>query len=236
MMRTAFRFVLPVLALFSASTALAQDDPDAWALSGGFDLIELREGEGAAAFTWDGTFSLGNATDQVMLDTTGGGALDSQIDEIDLRLLYGRTVGNVTLLAGVRQNLSPGLRDTYAAVGAQGVIAERLSWETFIFFSQQGHVIGEGELVYQLPITDKLYLEPRVTLGWSADSVAEEATRPGFTEGEATVRLRYSVNDRINIYAGVLHERLLGGTRALALEQGDAAQSTIALVGFGLTL
>ncbi len=234
MLRSACAYLLTGIALLSASTAWAQDDANAWKLSGGFDQLELRQGDGEAALTWDGTFSLGNATDQVMLATTGGGALDSQIDEIDLRLFYGRTVGQVTLLAGVRQNLSPGLRDTYAAVGVQGVIAGRLNWETYVFFSQQGHVIGEGQLIYKLPITDKLYLEPRVALGWSADSVAEEATRPGLTEGEATVRLRYSVNDMINIYAGVLHERLLGGTRELALEQGDAAQSTIVLVGFGL--
>ena len=234
MLRSTCRSVLPALALFSASAAIAQDDPEAWALSGGFDLIEVRKGEGPTAFTWDGTFSLGNATDQVMLMTTGGGALDSQIDEVELRLFYGRNIQGVTALVGVRQNISPGSRDTYATVGVQGMIGTRLSWETYAFLSYQGHVIGEGQVIYQIPITGDLYLEPRVAIGWSAQSVDEEATRPGLTEGEGTLRLRYNLNDTINIYTGVMHERLLGGTRRLALEQGEAAQSTMAVVGLGL--
>lgn len=234
MLRSIYWSVLPAIAFLSASAASAQDEAQAWALSGGFDLIEVREGDGPAAFTWDGTFSLGNATDQVMLMTTGGGALDSQIDEVELRLFYGRTIQGVTALVGVRQNISSGSPTTYASLGVQGMIGTRLSWETYAFLSDQGDVIGEGQVIYQIPITQKLYLEPRVAIGWSAQAIDEEATRPGFTEGEATLRLRYSLNDTINIYAGVMHERLLGGTRQLALDEGEAAQSTMAVIGFGL--
>jgi len=234
MLRSTCLSILSILALFSASPALAQEEPDGWALSGGFDLIELREGEGPVAFTWDGTFSLGDGTDQVMLMTTGGGALESQIDEVELRLFYGRTIGTVTPLVGVRQNISPGAYATYAAAGVQGAIGDKSSWETYAFLSDQGDLIGEAQVIYQIPITQQFYLEPRVVIGWSAQDIDAEATQAGFTEGEATLRFRYSVNGAINVYAGVVHERLLGGTRRLALEQGEAAQSTLAVVGFGV--
>ena len=50
-------------------------------VSGGFDLIELRAGQGDDVFFWDAAFSWGNSRDQLMLVSEGGGALGNQIDE-----------------------------------------------------------------------------------------------------------------------------------------------------------
>lgn len=214
---------------------MAQDD--AASLSGGFDLIELRMGDEGDAFIWDGTFSYGNSTDQAMLVVQGGGALGGQIDEAQARLFYGRTIsGNTVLLAGVRKDFKPHPRDIHAVIGIQGQVGSRLSWESYAFLSDAGRLTGEGQLIYALPITQRLYLEPRVAVGWSAQSIAMEAARPGFTEGEATVRLRYRLTAKINAYAGVVHESLLGDTRALARSQGEAVKSTVAVVGFGFSL
>lgn len=214
---------------------MAQDDPAS--LTGGFDLIELRTGDEGDAFIWDGTFSYGNSTDQAMLVLQGGGALGGQIDEVQARLFYGRTIGeNTVLLAGVRKDFKPHPRDTHAVIGIQGQIGSRLSWESYAFLSDAGRLTGEGQVIYTLPITQRLYLEPRVAVGWSAQSIAMEAVRPGFTEGEATVRLRYRLTDKVNAYAGVVHESLLGDTRALARSQGEATKSTVAVIGFGFSL
>lgn len=235
MLRTAcFGLSLLCLGLFSASAQA--DDGDGWALSGGFDLIELRGGQGDDVFLWDGTFSLGNSRDQIMLVTQGGGALGNQIDEVQARLFYGRTLGNTTLLVGVRKDFTPHPRDAHAAIGVQGNIGTRLGWESYVFLSDNGRVTGEGQLVYQLPITDRLYLEPRIGAGWSAQGVAADAVRSGLTEGEGGLRLRYRLTDKLNIYTAVVHERLLGGTRRLARAQGDALQSTMAVIGFGFSL
>ena len=234
------RFAFPGLLFFACALpagapALAQDDPAS--LSGGFDLIELRTGDEGDAFIWDGSFSYGNSTDQAMLVVQGGGALGGQIDEAQARLFYGRTIGaNTVLLAGVRKDFKPHPRDMHAVIGVQGQIGSRLSWESYAFLSDAGHLTGEGQIIYALPITQRLYLEPRVAVGWSAQGIAMEAVRPGFTEGEATVRLRYRLTDKVNAYAGVMHESLLGGTRALARSQGEAVKSTVAVVGFGFSL
>jgi len=220
-------------ALLAAAPAVATVP---WTLSGGFDLLELRAGKGDDVLFWDATFSLGNSTDQLMLVTAGGGALGNQIDEVEARLFYGRTVGNTTLLAGIRKDIKPHARDIHATVGLQGTVGTRFNLESYAFLSDNGYLTGEAQIIYQLPITDRLYLEPRLGLGWSAQGVTAAATRSGLTKGEATLRLRYRVTNKINIYTAVVQERLLGGTRRLGRQQGEALQSTMAVIGIGFDL
>jgi copper resistance protein B len=235
MLRSSCLGLFASCALFAATPAIAQEDPDGWTLGGGFDLLELRAGKGDEIFIWDATFSLGDATDQLMLKTSGGGALDNQIDEVDAQLLYGRTIGATTLLAGVRQDIEPH-DGTYAVIGAEGTFGPHLGWETFVFLSDDGDVTGELEAVSELPITGKLNLEPRLKVGWSAQGSAAEGARSGLTEAEASVRLRYSLSEHVNVYGGVVHERLLGATRRLARQQGDELNSTMAVIGIGFSL
>lgn len=226
------RFV-SLCVLLAATPAVATSP---WTLNGGVDLLELRAGKGDDILVWDATFSLGSSTDQLMLMTTGGGALGNQIDEVEARLFYGRAVGDTTLLVGVRKDIKPHERDTHAAIGVQGTVGTRLQWETYAFLSDDGYLTGEAQIIYQLPITDRLYLEPRVAVGWSAQSVAADATRSGLTEGEGALRLRYRLTDKVNVYTAVVHERLLGGTRRLGRQQGEALQSTMAVIGVGFDL
>lgn len=236
MLRFACRGLLSLLAFF-ATPAIAQSDAaDEWALSGGFDLIEIRSGQGDALFLWDGTFSFGDSQDQLMLVAQGGGALGNQIDDAQARLFYGRTLGSATLLVGVRKDVRPHPRDTHAVVGVQGNVGARLGWESYAFLSDDGDLTGEAQIVYQLPITHRLYLEPRIAVGWSAQAIVAEATRSGWTEGEGSVRLRYRLTPKLNIYTAVVHERLLGPTRRLARAQGDILQSTMAVIGFGFSI
>jgi len=227
---------LALCVLFAGTPVVAQERSGGWTLSGGFDLLELRAGKGNDVSLWDATFSLGNSSDQLRLVTSGGGALGNQIDEVDARFFYGRTIGATTLLVGVRKDIKPHSGDTHATIGAQGTVGARLNWESYLFLSDNGRVTAEAQTIYQLPITQKLYLEPRVAVGWSAQGVAAEATRPGLTEAQATLRLRYSLTKHINAYTGVVHERLLGGTRRLGRQQGDALQSTMAVIGVGFSL
>ncbi|MDT7532337.1 copper resistance protein B [Sphingobium sp. SA2] len=50
------------------------------------------------------------------------------------------------------------------------------------------------------------------------------------------MRLRYRLKPKLNIYTAIVHERLLGGTRALGRSQGEVLQSTAAVIGFGFSL
>ncbi len=57
----------------------------------------------------------------------------------------------------------------------------------------------------------------------------------GLTDVELSVRLRRSLGENVNIYTGVIHERLLGGTRDIAIAHGETAKVTRAIFGIGLS-
>lgn len=230
-----FRFLS--LRLCAAGGEASAEKAEPPALSGGFDLVELRAGKGEDAFLWDGAFSYGTARDWATLTLEGGSTLGGPIDEAQTRLFYGHAIGEkVAVLAGVRKDFKPHPHDFHAAAGVQGTVGSRLNWEAYAFLAEDGKLTGEAKIVYALPITERLYLEPRVAFGWSAQDIAADAVRSGLTEGEVAVRLRYRLTDHLNIYAGAAHERLLGGTRALARADGEATQSNVAMIGFGFSL
>jgi copper resistance protein B len=231
--------LIGICALAAAEPVLAQEpaEEDKAALSGGFDFIEVRAGKGDEIFLWDGSFSYGDSTDQLMLMVEGGGAVGNRIDDVQARLLYGRSISdNVVLLAGVRHDFQPHPHDSYAMVGVQGSIGSRVSWEGYAFLSDDGLVTGDAQVIYQLPITDKIYIEPRAAIAWSAQRVVADGVGAGFTDAEASVRLRFRLNDKINAFVGVAHERLLSDSRELARAQGETLQSTMAVAGFGFSL
>jgi len=86
-----------------------------------------------------------------------------------------------------------------------------------------------------LDITPSLTLEPRVAFGWSAQAIPAEDLGTGLTDVEASLRLRRSFGDSFNVYTGVVHERLLGSTRSIAVAAGDPSRVTRAVVGLGFS-
>ncbi|HKT76004.1 MAG TPA: copper resistance protein B [Sphingobium sp.] len=239
-MRTALIGLSLFFGVLSASgTALAQApaEDDRPVLSGGFDLIELRESRGSDRVFWDGSFAWGNTTDQAVLMIEGGGEVGTRMDDVQARLLYSRAIGgNAVLLVGVRHEFRPHPHASYAVLGAQGQVGSRLSWESFAFLSDDGQLTGNGKLIYQLPLTDRLYLEPRGEIAWSAQRDEADGLGAGLTDAQASIRLRLKLNDKVNGYLGVAHERLLADSRDLGRAQGEALQTTMAVIGFGFSL
>lgn len=234
-----FGFFTALAALCGSGAAMAQAaaDDDKASLTGGFDLIELRAGRGDEVILWDGSFSWGDSIDQVVLMVEGGGAVGTRIDDVQARLLYSRSIGNnVALLAGVRQDFRPHPHDSYAVVAIQGSVGSRFSWESFAFLSDDGRLTGDGQIIYQLPITDNFYLEPRAGLAWSAQRTESYGVGAGLTDAEASLRLRLKLSGKVNAYIGVAHERLLADSRDIARAQGETLQSTMAVIGFGFSL
>lgn len=233
------RSLFGICAMAVGDPVLAQEiaEENKAALSGGFDFIELRAGKGDEIFLWDGSFSYGDSRDQLMLMVEGGGAVGNRIDDVQARLLYGRSISdNVVLLAGVRHDFQPHPHDSYAMAGFQGSVGSRFSWEGYAFLSDDGRLTGDAQVIYQLPITEKIYVEPRAGIAWSAQRVEADGVGAGFTDAEMSVRLRFRLNDKINAFVGVAHERLLGDSRNLARAQGETLQSTMAVAGFGFSL
>ncbi|MCY1646975.1 copper resistance protein B [Caulobacter sp. SL161] len=121
------------------------------------------------------------------------------------------------LQAGVRYDLAPKGR-SYAAVGFEGLAPYWFELHGAAYVSDRGDVSARAEAAYDLRLTQRLILQPRL----EAD-VAEA----GAGRLEGGLRLRYEIKREFAPYVGVVRERAFGPAR----EVGERAGATAVVIG-----
>ena len=91
----------------------------------------------------------------------------------------------------------------------------------------------EGE--YDLRITNRLILQPRVELGLSAQKVPERGIGSGLTNAEAGLRLRYEVTPQLAPYVGIEVERAFGSTASYRRADGEKRGGISVLTGIRMS-
>lgn len=228
--RAIFPFAAVFLALASRPAYAEAQVPVALEL----DLLEVHFGQGGDHLLFDSTLTLGDGANTVLVKMTGGSETRTAFDDFELQGLYSRALSEKTALHfGVRRDFRAGSDLTYGVAGLVAEVLPGLEVEHYLFASQRGDVTGAGQAILNIDLAPRLVFEPRIAIGWSAQDVIAEALSSGFTDLEASIRLRRELSGTINAYAGVVHERLLGGTRANAVLAGDPAIVTRAVLGIG---
>ncbi len=90
------------------------------------------------------------------------------------------------------------------------------------------------ELEYELLLTQKLVLQPRLEVNVNGQDDERRGMGSGFSTAEAGLRLRYEIRREIAPYIGINWERALGDTGDLAREHGEARQDTAVVAGIRL--
>lgn len=200
------------------------------------DLLEVHLGKGDDHLLLDSTLTVGGGADQLLVKLAGGSETRTSFDDLEVQAFYSRSLSEkVALHFGLRHDIREGSDLTHGVAGVVAELFPGLEAEHYFFVSQHGDLTGGAQLLLGVDITPRLALEPRLVVGWSAQDIAAEDLGNGLTDIEASVRLRRSLGENFNIYAGVVHERLLGSTRNIALAAGDPAQVTRAIVGAGFS-
>ncbi|WP_233543212.1 copper resistance protein B [Sphingomonas edaphi] len=125
------------------------------------------------------------------------------------------------LQAGVRQDLQAGPRRTHLVAGIQGLAPYWWEVDGAIFLSNKGEVTARAEAEYDLRITQKLILQPRIEVGLSLQDVPELDLGSGLTEAALGMRLRYQLSPLVAPYIGLEYERAFGGTRRYLRMEGE---------------
>lgn len=203
-------------------------------LSASVDLLEVHLGKGEDHLVLESFATVGEGANQFVLKLDAGSDTRTAFDDATVHALYSREVApGVKVLGGARRDIRAGSDLTYGALGIETELVPGLAAETYAWLSQNGDLTGELKAIAGVPLLPGFTLEPRAVLGWSAQEIAAEALGSGLTDIEASVRLRRELLPNLNAYVGVVHERLLGNTRAAAIAAGDVAQVTRAVVGVG---
>ena len=136
--------------------------------------------------------------------------------------LYARAISPYfDVQAGVRQDLEPRPRRTYAALGFEGLAPYWFQVEGAVFLSNEGDLSARLEGSYDLRLTQRLILQPRAQVNLAARDVPELGLGAGLTNAELGLRLRYEIRREFAPYLGVHYERRFGDTADFARAAGE---------------
>ena len=142
---------------------------------GGFDVGEIRMGQGADELAWESTFTYGTAHHQAVVKFDGDGALNQRISNMVVQALYSNSISEqLHLLAGARHDPRAPGKPFHAVAGFEAAVTERFSAESFVYLDKDGKLTGDAKLIYEQPITPHLLADARWSVAWQAQNIARD--------------------------------------------------------------
>ena len=194
------------------------------------DRLEGWQRDGHDGQAWEAQGWIGSDLNRFWLRTEGereaGRTTDAQLE-----LLYGRSVSPWwDVVAGVRHDFKPGDARSWAAVGVQGMAPYKFEIAATAY-ATDGQFAATVEAEYDVLLTNRLILQPRVEARLSAQEDREYLEGRGLNSVEAGLRLRYEITRRFAPYVGVSHGRLFGDTADLHQQAGERTRETHFVAG-----
>ncbi len=121
-------------------------------------------------------------------------------------------------------------KTSYLAFGIQGLAPYLFEVDLAGFISEDGDLSARAEFEYDLRITQRWILQPRIELNAAFSDVPELEISSGITALEAGLRLRYSFRPEFAPYMGVEYSRVYGASADAEREEGFSPS------GWGLIL
>lgn len=202
------------------------------------DLAEYgRTADGGENVRWDIVGWIGGDYHRIWLKSEGEhdfGAGSS--GEVDAQVLYGRLIAPYwDLQIGVRQEWRyDSRRDrtrTSAVIGVQGIAPYWFELEPSLFISEDGDVSARITAEYDLFLTQRLILQPRVETELAVQEVKGWGIGRGVKDIEAGLRLRYEIHRKFAPYIGLTWRRDVGETAALTRDEGKEVEERALVVG-----
>ncbi len=196
------------------------------------DQLEFGLGEGRDSYRWDGQVWYGGDIDKLWLKTEGEGLSGGDLEYGEVQALWSRAIDPwFDLQIGVRQDIGAGPDRTHLVLGVQGLAPYWFEVDSAVFLSDRGDLTARFEGEYDLRITQRLILQPRVELDAALQDVPELEIGSGLTTAELGARLRYEIRPEFAPYVGLQYERAFGGTVDFRRRAGEDVEGWSLLVG-----
>lgn len=200
-----------------------------------FDQLEYRLQDDRDAFAWDVQGQYGGDYHRLGFETEGVKLRSEETEEAEVQLLYSRLLGYFwDLQAGARYDFRPDPSRTFAVLGVQGLAPGFFEFDLKGFVSDEGELSARLKAEYDLRITQRLILQPKLEVDLSGEDVEERGIGRGLSSIEAGARLRYEITRKFAPYVGINWERSLGQTADFAREEGEQAENLAFVVGLRL--
>jgi len=194
-------------------------------------LGEYRVGDGENGYRWEGEAWVGGDLNRLVIKSEGEGGEDG-IDAAEVQALYSRAVSPYfDLQAGLRQDFQSGPKRTYATVGFEGGAPYWFETAGSLFLSNKGELLARLEGSYDLRLSQRWILQPRIEANLSGQDISELELGSGVSNIELGLRLRYEIKREFAPYIGVSFDRKFGGTADYARALGKDDQATSLVIG-----
>ena len=177
------------------------------------DRTEVQFSDNEETGVWDANAWYGGDINKVWLKTEGEYSFEeNDFEDAEVQLLWSRAVSRFfDLQTGIRYDLEPeGLAQ--AVLGVQGLAPYWFEVDAAAFLSEEGDLTADIEAEYDLRLTQRLILQPRLAATLSAQDVPERALGSGLTDLQLGLRLRYEIRREFAPYLGVEYHSAFGGT------------------------
>ena len=201
-------------------SAHMDDDPFAWVVMA--DRLEWQQGN---ALAWEGSAWFGHDRGRLWLRSEGERE-SGHATEGNVEALWGKPVNAWwDLLAGVRHDIGNDGRD-WLALGVQGLAPYKFEVQATAYLGERGQSMLQGEVEYELLLTNRLILQPRIEATAHGRSDAVRCIGSGLGEVDAGLRLRYEVRREFAPYFGIERAVRFGKTADFARAAGHGAHET----------
>lgn len=197
-----------------------------------FNQLEAQITEGDDSFVWSGQAWYGGDINKLWFKSEGRASLNGgEVDDAEIQALYSRAIAPFwDVQAGLRYDIEPdGL--AHGVVALNGLAPYWFEVDASAFFSEKGDLTARVEAEYELLLTQRLILQPRIEANLSAQDIPERETGSGLNSIDAGLRLRYEFKREFAPYIGVEWQSAFGDTRDMIKAAGRDGDEVVFLVG-----
>ncbi len=197
------------------------------------ERFEYHSNDGDPAVVWEGQGWIGRDLQKLWFKTEGDYSTeDGRFEELELQALYSHAISPFwELQAGIRHDIKPEPSRSYAVIGAQGLAPYWLELDGALFLSDKGNLSVRLEVEYELRLTQRLYLQPRIELNGAFSGDKAIGVGSGLSTAEAGLRLHYEFTRELVPYFGVSWSRSFGDAEAFRRMSGEDTDEASLVAG-----
>lgn len=196
-----------------------------------FDRLERADTGDGVATAWKFSASAGGDFNRFLLRSEGERA-HGGLEPSDAEMLWSHAVAaywDTTL--GMRHDFGPGPDRNWAAFGVQGLAPYGFEVGATAYVGDAGRTALRLEVDYELSLTQRLILQPRLELNAYGKDDPAARVGSGISDAEIGLRLRYEIRREVAPYVGVEGSRRFGQSAAFAGADGLDSDDTRVVVG-----
>lgn len=196
---------------------MADDRPVGRLVLDHLEAFHDRQGSGQR---WDLQGWYGGDIDKLWLRSEGE-RRDGNLGDGSIELLWSHALSAFwDTQLGVRHDLGPGPRRTWAAFGVEGLAPYFLDVDATLYIGTSGRTAARLRAGYELLFTQRLILEPELEANLYGKADPARGHGAGLADARLALRLRYEIRRRFAPYIGIVWNRRFGGTADAARAEG----------------